>query len=159
MIKESAYALRSMTAEDLAEVLAIEKESFPQAWARSAFESALRRREAVAMVCTSDAQVIGYFVLEMKIGEGHLTNLAVHPDHRRRRVASRCLDAVVEAARKRGATRVSLEVEESNLPAHLLYRKAGFRAIAVLRNHYAQRGEDGYRMERKLEAPATAGRG
>ncbi len=158
MADATGYELRSMTAADLGGVLAIEQASFPQPWSRSDFESAVRRKETVAKVCTSNGKVLGYFVLEMKIGEAHLTNLAVHPDHRRRGVASHCLEGAVDAARDRGAARVSLEVEESNLPAHLLYRKTGFRAIAVLRNHYPEKGEDGYRMERKLGAPAPAGR-
>ena len=45
---------------------------------------------------------------------------------------------------------IYLEVEERNLPAQLLYRKAGYRAVQILRNFYPQLGEDAYRMVRRI---------
>jgi ribosomal-protein-alanine N-acetyltransferase len=45
---------------------------------------------------------------------------------------------------------IYLEVEERNLPAQLLYRKAGYRAVQILRNFYPQLSEDAYRMVRRL---------
>ncbi|HVR75449.1 MAG TPA: N-acetyltransferase [Planctomycetota bacterium] len=48
---------------------------------------------------------------------------------------------------------IYLEVEESNLPAQLLYRKLGFRATRILRNYYPSLREDGYHMARKISAP------
>ena len=51
---------------------------------------------------------------------------------------------------------IYLEVEESNLPAQLLYRKMGFRATRILRNYYPSLREDGYHMARKISAPREA---
>jgi ribosomal-protein-alanine N-acetyltransferase len=47
---------------------------------------------------------------------------------------------------------IYLEVEETNLPAQLLYKKMGYRATKVLRNYYPALHEDGYRMVRKVYA-------
>lgn len=51
---------------------------------------------------------------------------------------------------------IYLEVEESNLPAQLLYRKMGFRATRILRNYYPSLREDGYHMVRKISAPGES---
>lgn len=47
---------------------------------------------------------------------------------------------------------IHLEVEESNLPAQLLYRKMGYRATKILRNYYPALEEDGYRFEHAVPA-------
>jgi ribosomal protein S18 acetylase RimI-like enzyme len=58
-----------------------------------------------------------------------ISNLAVHPDHRRRGVARRLLSAGVESARARGARRISLDVRAENVPARRLYQQLGFRQV------------------------------
>jgi ribosomal-protein-alanine N-acetyltransferase len=60
----------------------------------------------------------------------------------------------------RHAGEIYLEVEERNLPAQLLYRKMGYRAVKILPRHYESLDEDGYLMVRKiLEEPAAAAGG
>ena len=56
----------------------------------------------------------------------HVAQLAVEPAQRGRGVATALLDGAVAAARRRGATRVTLLVAESNVPAQRLYRERGF---------------------------------
>ncbi len=58
-----------------------------------------------------------------------ISNLAVHPDHRRRGVARSLLLEGVESARARGARRISLEVRAQNTPARKLYQELGFRQV------------------------------
>jgi ribosomal protein S18 acetylase RimI-like enzyme len=58
-----------------------------------------------------------------------ISNLAVHPDHRRRGVARRLLLEGVESARARGARRISLEVRADNTAARRLYEELGFRQV------------------------------
>jgi len=58
-----------------------------------------------------------------------ISNLAVHPDHRRRGIAHRLMSEGMELARKRGAQRVSLEVRAGNLAAQKLYEKLGFTRV------------------------------
>ena len=58
-----------------------------------------------------------------------ISNLAVHPDHRRRGIAQRLMTEGTELARKRGAQRVSLEVRTGNVAAQKLYQKLGFTKV------------------------------
>lgn len=55
-----------------------------------------------------------------------LTAVEVHPDHRRRGLATAITAALAEAAAARGVTGIYLQVEDGNLPARALYRRAGF---------------------------------
>ena len=44
-------------------------------------------------------------------------------------------------------TRITLEVRETNLPAQLFFKSAGFRAVTVLRAYYEDSPEDAYLMQ------------
>jgi ribosomal protein S18 acetylase RimI-like enzyme len=57
---------------------------------------------------------------------GFIAYMAVEPDARRQRVASRLLDAAEDAARVRGLPYVALMVTEDNAPAREFYAQAGY---------------------------------
>ena len=151
-------AIREMSTEDCGAVAEIEAASFSDPWTREGFEVALGRSDIAAYVYAPGKKVLGYVILQLDGAELHVMNLAVHPDFRRRGVATECLHHAERYARKRGSMRIDLEVQESNLPAQLLYRKAGYRATRILRNYYPTTHEDGYRMVRPLVEAVRSGR-
>ncbi|WP_133501716.1 GNAT family N-acetyltransferase [Cognatilysobacter terrigena] len=61
---------------------------------------------------------------------GELKSMRTAATHLRRGVASKLLDVVIDEARRRGYTRLSLETGTAAefTPAHTLYRRAGFVA-------------------------------
>jgi len=58
-----------------------------------------------------------------------ISNLAVHPDYRRRGIARSLVSAGVQMAQQRGAPRISLEVRAENSAARALYAKLGFAEV------------------------------
>ncbi len=150
--------IREMVSADCEAVAEIEAASFSDPWTREGFEVALGRSDIVAYVYTHGKKILAYFILQLDGPEVHIMNLAVHPTYRRRGIAVECLRYAERVARRRGSVRLDLEVQESNLPAQLLYRKAGYRATRILRNYYPSTHEDGYRMVRALVEPVRAGR-
>ena len=76
----------------------------------------------------------------MAAGEGHLLNLSVAPDCQRTGHGSALLKEAMRLARKRGAQHVFLEVRPSNLAAQALYRRFGFREVAVRPGYYPAHG-------------------
>jgi len=56
-------------------------------------------------------------------------NVATHPAHRNRGIASALLSAIIHYAHVRGARHIALQVVEGNGPAQHLYEKHGFRAV------------------------------
>lgn len=126
----------------LGEVLQIEKQSFPAPWTRSMFiEGISRGKMACYLVALIKKKVVGYGGLEFLGREGHITNMAVAPDWRRDGIASRLLVRFFKLALDRGAKRLVLEVRESNVAAHRLYQKFGFRKLGVHKNYYSDTGE------------------
>jgi len=148
--------IRKLEPRDCPAITEIEKASFRDPWTREDFALALARSDILAYVYAPSREVLAYLILQVEDPNLHIMNLGVHPDHRRQGIALKCLRFAERLARQRGAHRLDLEVQESNLPAQLLYRKAGYRAIRILRNYYSDTQEDGYRMVRSLVKPASA---
>ena len=89
-----------MRPEDLDEVLAIERASFSMPWSRGAFLYEMQQnRVARCWVMHEDGRVLGYLCLWEIADEVHITNIAVHPDARRRGIARRLLAGALEDVR------------------------------------------------------------
>lgn len=147
-----SLSLDRMRAEDLDEVIAIERTAFSMPWSRGAFLYELQQnRVARCLVMREDARVVGYLCLWEIGDELHITNVAVHLEHRRRGIARSLLAGVLEDGRARRLKLVVLEVRPSNHEARALYESFGFRVIGHRRGYYYDTGEDALVMEVSLQ--------
>ena len=147
-----------MRPEDLDEVLAIEQASFAMPWSRGAFLYEMQQnRVARCWVGREDGRVVGYICLWEVTDELHVTNVAVHPDARRRGFARALLESVFAHARVAGSRIVLLEVRPSNTEAIPLYESFGFRVIGRRRGYYYDTGEDALVMEALVSAVEARG--
>ncbi|MGH7300301.1 MAG: ribosomal protein S18-alanine N-acetyltransferase [Candidatus Rokuibacteriota bacterium] len=158
-LSAESVTIEPMTLEDLDDVLAIERASFQTPWSRGAFRYELtQNRVARCLVARRGRRLVGYLCL-WEIGhEIHVTNLAAHPDLRRRGVARALLGAVLDDARERAVTLAFLEVRPTNTEALGLYERFGFRVIGRRKGYYFDTGEDALVMEARLSGePSEAG--
>jgi len=147
--------IEPMRVADIDMVLEIERRSFPTPWSRAAFVSELldndRAHYLVARTATQNGPlVVGYIGLWLIAGEGHITNVAVHPDYRQRGIGRRLLEAAADLCRLRSARRMTLEVRVSNLVAQRLYRDLGFVSAGIRRGYYRDNNEDAIIMWKDL---------
>lgn len=134
--------LAQMRETNLAEVLAIENAIYLHPWTRGNFADSLRAGYQ-CWTWRQGAELIGYFVLRVAAGEGHLLNLSIGAAHQRRGHGSTLLAEAMRIARARGAGEAFLEVRPSNMGAKALYRRFGFRQVAVRPAYYpAQPGRE-----------------
>lgn len=120
--------------------------AFGEAWNRRQVADALTLPSTHALVVdgagapipadTPDAAAPAGFVLTRHVlDEEELLLIAVTPEARRRGVGAAMIELMFAAGRKRGTTRVFLEMRRGN-PAIHLYRKFGFEPIGERRNYY-----------------------
>lgn len=146
----------SMRVADLDEVLAIEHQSFTTPWSRAAYHRELvTNGYATYIVGRYAGRVISYGGMWVILDEAHITNIAVHPDHRGLGVGRLTMHALQSKAAELGATRMTLEVRVSNLTARHLYESLGFRGTGVRRNYYSDTHEDAIVMWKDLVPPAV----
>ena len=60
------------------------------------------------------------------VGEGDVSNVAVHEKYRRRGIAHALLEYMLQFGRKRGIRDFTLEVRQQNMAARGLYEGLGF---------------------------------
>ncbi len=142
-------SIRPMQEEDLPQVLSIEKASFSTPWGRWAFLAELKP-PGYAFVYEERGRVLGYAVLRIVRDEGHLMNLTVAPQWRKRGIGSDLLRFCIEFCLHRGVTSLWLEVRESNEAAISLYQKMGFVTKGRRKGYYQDTGEDALLMELSL---------
>lgn len=132
-----------MQLADLDAVLEIEVHSFPTPWSRRAFWSELTQNiYAHYIVARLDGVIVGYGGMWVILDEAHVTNIAVHPEYRRLGIGKRVLVDLMERARSRSATRMTLEVRKSNSAAQSLYEQMGFVAKGIRKGYYSDLKED-----------------
>jgi ribosomal protein S18 acetylase RimI-like enzyme len=85
---------------------------------------------------------------------GRIYSLAVRAESRGQGVGAKLLEAMINRLAARGAKRVYLEVEESNIAAIRLYLRSDFASIGVLPDYYGP-GKPAVHMMRRICNDAT----
>lgn len=84
----------------------------------------------------------GYGGLWLNIDEGHITTIAVAPQHRGQGIGELLLNGLIDQAIDMGAINLTLEVRVSNSVAQNLYLKYGFQPVGKRVRYYTDNGED-----------------
>lgn len=140
-----------MKSEHLNGVTEIENQSFPTPWSKMAFYHELVSNDfAFYVVALEGDRVVGYAGMWVILDEGHITTLAVHPFYRRQGLGAKLMHELIDEAKRRGCTKMTLEVRPSNHSALELYTKTGFISYGVRPRYYADTGEDAVIMWKDL---------
>lgn len=141
------WQVRPMTVEDIKQVAEIERLSFTIPWSEQAFLNELENnRLALYLVVEGPPGVVGFVGMWCIVDEGHITNIAIHPDWRGRGLAKKLMETLLQEARQRGLVAVTLEVRPSNTAGQRLYRSLGFTVAGRRRGYYQDNGEDALLM-------------
>ncbi len=148
--EQARVHVRWMIRRDMLEVLAIEKYSFDTPWTEEDFLAILRYRNCIGMVSGVGDTVVGYMLYELHKRRLDILNFAVHPEWRRRGVATQMVDKLVSKLSSHRRTSILVHVADNNLTGQLFFRSAGFRAIRVERDYYDEPKRDAYLMRYHL---------
>lgn len=156
--------LRDATPDDLVGIMAIEQRSFPSdAWSAEAMASELDSPHGRYLVDEEAGTIIGYGGVRALRGsaDADIQTIAFDAAHRGRGRGRALLQALLAAARERGAREVFLEVRADNPGAEGLYRSEGFEEIGRRPRYYQPDDVDAVVMRLALRdrrgAPTDAG--
>jgi [ribosomal protein S18]-alanine N-acetyltransferase len=149
-VSGSPVFFRSMVPDDLDEVMAIESVSFRHPWSSRFFLEELQAPCARSMLAQVNGKIVGYVLFWLLPEDVDIHNIAVHVEFRRRGLGQALLKEVVEQARRRNSSRVTLEVRVSNIPAQKLYESVGFTSKGLRKGYYSDDGEDALMMALEL---------
>jgi len=145
--------IRWLIRRDMAEVLAIEQNSFEFSWSEEHFLEYLRQRNCIGMVAECNQQIVGFMIYELHKSKLRVLNFAVAPGMRRRSVGTQMIQRLIDKLAQQRREEIELEVRETNLSAQLFFQNHHFKATEVIRAHYEDTTEDAYRMQYRLDEP------
>jgi len=129
--------------EHIDDIMIVETLSFKIPWSRGAIiEEITRNKFAIYLSARVGSRTVGYAGMWNVAGEGHITNVAVHPECRGSGIGSKLVENLIDMAKAQKIESMTLEVRKSNLIAQGLYGKFGFKASGLRKAYYADNGED-----------------
>lgn len=131
--------IKKMEDKHLDGVIEVEQLSLKSPWSKKMFEEELKSKTAMYKVIIENEKVVAYMGMHCVCGEGHITNIAVHPDYRRKNMASALINDFILHARQNHFEFLTLEVRKSNEAAINLYSKFGFKEVGVRKKYYEQK--------------------
>jgi len=154
--------LRSATLDDVPAILAIEQHAESAAhWPPDEYEKLVRTgvvivaeqvagqvAEQVAAQAAQPAdaeqagRLCGFVCAKAVAGEWEIENVVVAGEFLRQGIADRLMQALLDQANEGAASRILLEVRESNRPARRLYEKHAFREVGRRAKYYNNPIED-----------------
>lgn len=150
--------IQKMTEVDLPQVMAIEQASFPTPFTLNLFKMELNLNVAHLYVARlkgneGESPVVGYIDFWRVGPEAHVITIAVHPSFRKRGIASRLIEFMLEEGRRNDVETISLDVRPSNSAGLGLYQRFGFRQIGVRKGYYQDNDEDALVLSLPLKEP------
>ncbi len=140
--RKMMMAFREMIPEDADAVAQIEKSCFPVPWSRQSFWEEASHEHTLYWLALDEEKVIGYAGCWILAGEAQITNVAISPEYQGKGVGTQLMKSMIEVAKKRGATAMTLEVRPSNASALALYKKFGLKSVGRRKGYYSDNGED-----------------
>lgn len=138
-----------LNASNINGILSVERACFSSPWTEEMFLGEFENNPAFYCFGAEENGVLAGFLCFWHIcDEFHIGNLAVIPEMRRKGIAKKMLEFLIETAKLNEVTGLTLEVRKSNEAAITLYSGFGFRAEGV-RPRYYENGEDALVMWRR----------
>lgn len=123
---------------DAAAIAALHGASFQRGWSEDELERLLTDRNVVAHRATSGRSLVGFILSRGAAGEAEILSIAVAASRRGKGLARLLLDLHMRRLAGLGTRALFLEVDEDNVPARSLYRRAGFQSVGRRPGYYQQ---------------------
>lgn len=140
-----------LMSEHLAGISVLEQLCFPnEPWSEQALK-VLCRDHGTGFVAQGDSgEVLAYVGMTYAADEGSITNVATHPNSRRKGLGKGVVSALLQEAARLSLSYVYLEVRLSNAPAIALYESLGFEVVGTRKNFYRHPTEDALLMRASI---------
>lgn len=140
----SAPFIRPIREADIASIREIEEACFAQPWSTESIRHDALDNPISRWLALDDGtgEILAYAGMWLVLDEGHVLNVAVRPDVRRRGYGRLVFTSLIDTAMENGMTLMTLEVRRSNVAAQALYHACGFRDVGYRKRYYEDNRED-----------------
>ena len=126
----------------LDEIVSIENSSFEKPWTRNQIKGDIQANiSSENWVYTLDGKVVGYIFGWISQNEFHLNNIAVHPEHLRKKIGKKLIKHIILIVADQKVNVILLEVSVNNFSARKCYQSLGFVQTGIRKDYYSK-GDD-----------------
>ena len=141
--------IRKIEEKDMAELAAIEAESFSTPWSEQSFRELLSIDYAYYLVAEYDGELAGSAGMRVICNEGNIDNVVVKQSLRGKGIANALISELIALGESMNVEAYTLEVRVSNAPAIHVYEKKGFVNEGIRPKFYEKPVEDAMIMWRR----------
>ncbi len=125
-----------MTLKDYEDIKDILIDEFDDFWRPSILESELKSENSKYIVAKENGEIVGFAGLWFSPIDAEITNIVTKKTERKRGIGTLLLGKLIEMAKEEKKDNISLEVNENNVAAGILYESAGFEVVGIRKNYY-----------------------
>lgn len=148
---ENSIIIRNLQEKDINDLVEIEELCFHTPWTKNSLKQELKNKLARYKVIEKDSKIVAYAGIWFVVDEGHITNVAVHPEHRGLGYGNQVIEALIDECANSNIISMTLEVRKSNETAIKLYKKYGFKLSGIRPGYYTDTQEDALIMWKDIE--------
>ena len=109
---------------------------FDDFWTYNILEQEFNNSNTTYIVAKKNDLVIGFAGLLMVVDEANIMNIVTKKDKRNSGIGTQLLEKLIQIAKEKKATSITLEVNEKNIPAINLYKKLQFKEVGIRKKYY-----------------------
>lgn len=110
---------------------------FDDFWSYNIFKSELENENSKYIIAIFNNEIIGFAGIWQVIDEAHITNIVIRKDFRKLGIGSLLLEKLISICKNlESINSITLEVDESNIPAQKMYEKFNFKVLGKRKNYY-----------------------
>ena len=129
--------IEKMTLEHLKQIEENIEEEFDKFWNKEVLKSELDNPASSNIVALDENKnVVGYAGIWQPLEEAHITNIVTKKDKRQNKIGTKMIEKLIDMAKERKLSDITLEVNINNLPAINLYKKYQFKEVGLRKKYY-----------------------
>lgn len=134
--------VRSMTIDDLEEIVNIESDLYKVPWNEKQFKYELEENEfSYLFVLEHDDVIAGYYGFWVMFENCDITKVSIRKEFQGMKLSNILMEDCFNRVELLGCEKINLEVRVTNERAINLYKKHGFKEVIVRKDYYGK-GED-----------------
>lgn len=143
--------IRSMTINDLEEVVKIEKDLYKTPWNEKQYRYELEENEfSYVFILEHDNVIVGYYGFWVMFEECDITKVSIRKEFQGMKLSNILMEDCFVRVKALGCNKINLEVRTTNERAINLYKKHGFEDVIIRKNYYGK-NEDALILSKVLE--------
>ena len=143
--------IRSMTINDLDEIVNIEKDLYKAPWNEKQYRYELEENEfSYVFILEHDNVIVGYYGFWVMFEECDITKVSIRKEFQGMKLSNILMEDCFSRVKALGCNKINLEVRTTNERAINLYKKHGFEDVIIRKNYYGK-NEDALILSKVLE--------